>query len=78
MNKSGTNKNAGLGTVIKAIRGQRRMSQTMLADFAGVHRISIARLEAGTQPMKIDTLVAIAGALGCTVKIELVPTRRTT
>jgi transcriptional regulator with XRE-family HTH domain len=45
------------------LRRERALSQQDLADRVGLHRVSIARLETGTQPRK-KTAQRIAGELG--------------
>jgi len=52
-----------LGVVIKRLRKRRKMTQAVLADKVGVHRIYIAQIEAATKTPSIATLEKIAQAL---------------
>jgi predicted transcriptional regulator len=49
------------------------MSQRELAELCGTTQSSIARLERGGRPPRIDTLLRIAEALDCDLQVELVP-----
>ncbi|MGH2934939.1 MAG: helix-turn-helix domain-containing protein [Gaiellaceae bacterium] len=49
------------------------MSQRELAERCGTTQSSIARLERGGRPPRIDTLLRIAEALDCDLQVELVP-----
>ena len=49
------------------------MSQRELAELCGTTQSSIARLERGGRPPRIDTLLRIAEALDCDLHVELVP-----
>ena len=53
-----------LSTNLKVFRGKQSMSQEALADRAGVHRTQINKIEQGLVNVKLDTLVALADALG--------------
>jgi transcriptional regulator with XRE-family HTH domain len=48
---------------LKRIRTTRKMTQAALAELAGVHRIYIAQIEAGTKVPSIATLEKIAAVL---------------
>ena len=52
-------------------RLRRGLSQKQLAELCGTTQSAIARLEAGGRPPRIDTLLRIAGALDCTLVVEL-------
>ena len=52
-----------LGMTLKRIRTTRKMTQTALAERAGVHRIYVAQIEAGTKVPSIATLEKIAAVL---------------
>src|SRR5205085_11927426 len=55
---------------IKAIREQREMNQTELAEKVGTRQPAIARLESGNYSRwKVDTLKKVARALGVRLKI---------
>ncbi len=57
-------------------RVQMNMSQRELAELVGTTQSSIARLERGGRPPRIDTLLRIAEALDCELSVELVPHTR--
>jgi predicted transcriptional regulator len=54
-------------------RVQMNMSQRELAELCGTTQSSIARLERGGRPPRIDTLLRIAEALDCDLVVELHP-----
>jgi predicted transcriptional regulator len=54
-------------------RGALGLSQRELAELCGTTQSSIARLERGGRPPRIDTLLRIAEALQCDLVVELVP-----
>ena len=54
-------------------RHARRLSQHELAGLVGTTQSAIARLERGSRPPRIDTLLRIANALDCEVEIVLRP-----
>ncbi len=53
-----------------------RLSQAELASLCDTTQSAIARLESGGRPPRIDTLLRIAGALDCDLRIELRPRTR--
>jgi ribosome-binding protein aMBF1 (putative translation factor) len=58
------------------VAGRRRalgLSQADLAELTGTTQSAIARLESGGRPPRIDTLLRIANALDCELKVELRP-----
>jgi transcriptional regulator with XRE-family HTH domain len=62
--------------VAKQVAEQRRardLSQAELAELTGTTQSAIARLEAGGRPPRIDTLLRIAEALDCDLRVELKP-----
>jgi predicted transcriptional regulator len=54
-------------------RQQMRLSQRELAELCGTTQSAIARLERGGRPPRIDTLLRIADALDCELRVELLP-----
>ena len=54
-------------------RAQLGLSQQQLAELCGTTQSSIARLESGGRPPRIDTLLRIAEALDCDLAVELRP-----
>lgn len=59
-----------IGRQLAEIRRAKGMTQQEVADKAGLLRPHIARIEAGSFSVGIDTLAAIAEALGQQIKIE--------
>lgn len=62
---------AQLGAVIRELRKQRSLTIEALADQAGMHAVSISRIEAGDQNVTWTHLGSIATTLGVEV-LELV------
>jgi transcriptional regulator with XRE-family HTH domain len=58
-------------------RAARGLSQKELAELCGTTQSSIARLESGGRPPKIDTLLRIAEALDCELEVHLRPRTKT-
>lgn len=54
-----------IGGRIAALRKARGLSQQQLADMAGLAQQNLARVETGRYSSRLDTLAAIAEALGC-------------
>jgi transcriptional regulator with XRE-family HTH domain len=64
-----------VGSYIGANRHRKGLSQQELGDRIKRSRVSVAQIEAGIQLPPLDTLYAIAEALGVEV-YDLLPTRR--
>ena len=58
-----------MGDRIRQLRTEKGVSQTELAEKAGLAQPHIVRIEQGRYSVGLDTLQAIAKALGCTVDI---------
>ena len=58
-----------MGARIRQLRTAKGVSQTELAERAGLVQCHIVRIEQGRYSVGLDTLQAIAKALGCTVDI---------
>ena len=58
-----------IGERIRQLRSERGISQVELAEKAGLIQPHIVRIEQGRYSVGLDTLQAIAKALGCTVDI---------
>ena len=58
-----------MGERIRQLRSERGISQVELAEMAGLIQPHIVRIEQGRYSVGLDTLQAIAKALGCTVDI---------
>jgi transcriptional regulator with XRE-family HTH domain len=54
---------ARLGRRLSSIREKRGLSQTQLADMAGIGRAHLSQIENGAVAARVDTLYAIATAL---------------
>lgn len=54
-----------LGMAIRAIRKEKGISQEELADFAGIDRSHVGRIERGERNVSIQNVIKIAGALDC-------------
>ena len=67
MNKEETR--TRIGQRVKALRLMAELSQDELAQRAGLQRTHIGRIEGGKYAVNIETLQAIAEALGMTVDI---------
>ena len=82
MNKEETR--TRIGQRVKALRLMDELSQDELAQRAGLQRTHIGRIEGGKYAVNIETLQAIAEALGMTVDItdpalqDLAPLKRLT
>lgn len=58
-----------IGLRIASLRKMQGMNITQLADRAGIQRAHLSRIEAGKYGVTIETIEAIAQALGMTVDI---------
>ena len=56
-----------LGKRIKRVRQSACMTQAELADTVGLRRVSITNIELGNQKPRVDTIYAVAAALGVQV-----------
>ena len=52
------------GLVIMELRKERRMSQEVLSELAGIARSHLSMIETGNKKANVETLYRIAGALG--------------
>ena len=53
-----------VGSLIKKFRKNRKITQNDLADYAGLSRAGIAKIEAGESDIKLSTLISILNMLG--------------
>lgn len=58
------NDNKKIASIIKELRKQRKITQTELADYAGLSRAGIAKIESGASDIKLSTLISIINLLG--------------
>ena len=72
MSKPAVDKTNGLGKHLKAMRKMARLTQAQLAPLAGLNRTSITNIERGDQTLSVQTINAIANALGYDVRVSFV------
>jgi transcriptional regulator with XRE-family HTH domain len=66
----------GVARQVTEQRQARGLSQRELAELTGTTQSAIARLESGTRPPKIDTLLRVANALDCELDVTFRPRTR--
>lgn len=66
-----------LGTIIQRTRKQRSLTQSQLADLAGLRQEMISKIETGHEGTKLSTLYAIFAALDLELIVEPRSTRST-
>jgi len=64
---------AQIATQVADRRRELGLSQAQLAERCDTTQSAIARLEGGGRPPRIDTLLRIASALECDLRVDLVP-----
>jgi len=64
---------AAIAEQLAARRHELGLSQAELAELTETTQSAIARLESGGRPPRIDTLLRIANALDCELRVELRP-----
>jgi transcriptional regulator with XRE-family HTH domain len=64
-----------IGTDIRQIRTDAAASQAVVASEAGIDRSHVARMEAGSTHPSLESLVAVATAMGADVSVRLYPGR---
>lgn len=62
-----------LAVQVAAERARRGLTQAELATLCGTTQSAVARLERGSRPPRLDTLLRIANALDCELDIALRP-----
>lgn len=67
-----SDKNNGIGAMVKVLRRQAHMTQGELAELCGLSRASITNIELGNQTLSVQTINAIASALGYEVQVRFV------
>ncbi len=58
--------NLALGRALRQLREQRGMTQEELADAAGIHSVSLSRIERGVRNATWGVIVALSEGLGTT------------
>lgn len=66
---------AEIGSVIRQLRLERKLTQTDLGEKLGVTKGTVASYEAGRNNFTIDTLQRLSNALGVSLFIEIKPLR---
>ena len=61
-----------IGQLIRDARASRGLSQDALAERAGISQPSLSQIETGDTTPRLETLDAIADALGMTAEIRLI------
>ena len=54
----------GIGKTIKELRSEMKITQEELANFTGLSRIGVVKLEKEENDLKLSTLIKIANLLG--------------
>jgi ribosome-binding protein aMBF1 (putative translation factor) len=62
-----------IATAIRAARKYRHLTQAQLAQRAKLKQPHVARVESATATPSFETLHSLARALGCDLRLELVP-----
>jgi transcriptional regulator with XRE-family HTH domain len=62
-----------LAVQVAAERARRGLTQVELATLCGTTQSAVARLERGSRPPRLDTLLRIANALDCELDVRLRP-----
>ncbi len=65
--------NKAIGTMLAGRRAQLGLSQSQVAKMLGCHTVGISQIENGHRNATIRTMVRVAIALGCTLKVSLDP-----
>ncbi|WP_074748310.1 helix-turn-helix domain-containing protein [Myroides marinus] len=60
-----------IGSKIKAIRKEKRLTQTQLGELVGVQKAQISKIENNTSNVKITTLLKVLNALGSKLTWEI-------
>lgn len=54
-----------IGSTIKEVRSEMKITQEELANYTGLSRIGIVKLEKEENDLKLSSLIKIANLLGC-------------
>jgi len=65
-----------IGVTIKEHRKSRGITQNELADYTGLSRAGIAKIEAGESDIKLSTLISISNLLGLDLYLRERGTKR--
>lgn len=58
------NESVNIGLLLKELRKKKKITQVQLAEFSGLSRTGIVKLESGEGDIKISTLISIINLLG--------------
>ena len=58
------NDSVNIGLLLKDLRKKKKITQVELAEFSGLSRTGIVKLESGEGDIKLSTLISIANLLG--------------
>lgn len=62
-----------LGNLLKVAREDAKLTQAQLAERLGTHKSAISRMENHAEDIRLSTLQRYAQAVGCILKLELMP-----
>lgn len=62
-----------LGVLLKVAREQAKLTQAQVAARLGTHKSAISRMENHAADIRLSTLQRYAEAVGCILKLELIP-----
>jgi transcriptional regulator with XRE-family HTH domain len=61
------------GVMLKQARKEAKLTQAQIAERLGTHKSAISRIENHAQDIRLSTLQRYAQAVGCILKLELMP-----
>jgi transcriptional regulator with XRE-family HTH domain len=62
-----------LGLLLRAARDDAKLTQSQVAERLGTHKSAISRMENHAEDIRLSTLQRYAQAVGCILKLELMP-----
>jgi transcriptional regulator with XRE-family HTH domain len=62
-----------LGVMLKTAREDAKLTQAQVAERLGTHKSAISRMENHAEDIRLSTLQRYAEAVGCILKLELIP-----
>jgi transcriptional regulator with XRE-family HTH domain len=62
-----------LGNLLKVAREDAKLTQAQVAERLGTHKSAISRMENHAEDIRLSTLQRYAQAVGCILKLELMP-----
>ncbi|MDE2804411.1 MAG: helix-turn-helix transcriptional regulator [Gemmatimonadota bacterium] len=65
---------AEIGRIVRAARRAQGLRQDQLAGAAGVGIRFLSELERGKTTVRLEKVIAVLDALGCTLRVEMPPT----